>query len=524
MIDYQNPTILALVAGVAIFLVGKFVRYYLRRARAAWILSKYPIVNPEWNASDRERLLNSSQEVILEGLALANGGPFRIEDGSGIKLVLPPKYIDEIKDLPQLSSQNYNVKDFFANYPGFDAFRSSNHKTEVIWTRGLKREMAGVWPLAIPPMAKEISSILDKTYGQTDEWKEIGVYNACISVISRITQLVLLGEDFMNNEEWKRVATSYSVNVFRAAATLHQWNKWLRPIVVWYLPICRQIRAEVKQARAILQPEVVKRVEYRKNERDGAIKDGQRRRRVLDSIDWFVAANPDNKPFDYVGTQISLALAANQTSSNVLAYVLGDLISHPEYLQPLRDELTAVLRDVKAGPGYEFDKATLHRLVLMDSFMKESMRLHPPANITMRRQATEDIRLADGTEIPRDTYLFVAPVPMKDPAVFENPEVFDGYRFLRMREQQTSQNQDGGKYHLVSTSSDLVMWDYGLRVCPGRFLAGAYLKLIFAHLLLKYDFQLLPGQNAFNMGKPQGFMTRPDKEQKLMYRSRKSPI
>lgn len=445
-----------------------------------------------------------------------------MRDGSNTKLVLPPKYIEEIKNVPQFSSESYNAKDFFASYPGFDVFRSSNPENQEIWYRALKKEMAAVWPLAIAPMAKEVSSIIGRTYGKSDEWKEISVYGSCITIISRITQLVLLGEEFMNNDEWQSVATEHSIDVFKAAATMHQWSSWLRPVVHWFLPECRKIRAQVIRARAIIGPEVQRRVDRREAQLKSADTDKKERpRRVLDSVDWFIEANPERKPFDYAGTQMSLAMAANQTSSNALTYYLGDLLSHPEYVEPLREEVIAVLKET----GGKFDKAALHRLVLMDSFMKESMRCHPPAIITMRRHALGDVRLSDGTEIPRDTYCFVAPVPMKDANIFENPDVFDGYRFLRMRQQAQQEGQDrGAKYHLVSTSADCVMFDYGLHACPGRFLAASYLKLIFSHLLLKYDFKLLPGREKFNMGIPQGFMTRPDKEQKIMFRSRECPI
>lgn len=474
--------------------------------------------------------------------AQGNGGPFRLRDGSNTKLVLPPRYIEEIKNIPTFSSQSYNVKDFFANYPGFDVFRTSNPGTEEIWIRAMKKEMPAAVPLATAPMAKETSKIVSKTFEPSDDWKEFNVYKAGITIISRITQLVLLGENFMNNEEWQRVATTHSVDVFKAAAALHQWPAYLRPIVHWFLPECRRIRAQVKEARAILAPEVQRRVRDREmhlrslNGSNGDAGAGStnkdksdeqqprpRRQRVLDAIDWFVAANPDDEPFDYVSTQISLAMAANQTSSNVFAYLMGDLVSHPEYVQPLRDEVVAALR----ATGGVLGRAMFPRLVLMDSFMKESMRRHPPATITMRRHALADVRLADGTEIPRNTYMFVAPVPMTDPKVWPGAEGFDGRRFLRMREEaqkNAGAEKDGGKYHFVSTSADYTGWDYGLRACPGRFLAANYLMLIFSYTLLHYDFKLAPGQKEYNMGTPQGFMHRPDKEQTLMYRSRKCEV
>lgn len=501
----------------------------------------------------------------------AHGGPFRLRDGSNTKLVLPPKYIEEIKNIPSLSSQSFNVKDFFANYPGFDVFRASNPGTVEIWIRAMKKEMPAAVPLATAPMARETSSIVTKTLPPSPtrdgEWREFNVYQASIAIISRVTQLVLLGEDFMNNEAWQRVATAHSVDVFRAAAALHRWPAYLRPVVHWFLPECRRIRAQVREARAILAPEVLRRVREREthhsnsnnSEEEEKDQPRPRRQRVLDAIDWFVAANPDDRPFDHVGAQISLAMAANQTSSNAFAYLLGDLVSHPEYAQPLRDEVIAGLRAINststtststhtmAGSGGSKYRALFPRLALMDSFMKESMRRHPPATITMRRHALADLRLADGVEIPRGTYLFVGPVPMTDPAVWPGAEGFDGRRFLRMREEEAeaqkkkknlkelgAEQQEtlatsgtttgGGKYRFVSTSADFTGWDYGLRACPGRFLASNYMMLIFSYMLLHYDFRLPPGQDAYNMGTPQGFMHRPDKGQTLMYRSRECEV
>ena len=57
-----------------------------------------------------------------------------------------------------------------------------------------------------------------------------------------------------------------------------------------------------------------------------------------------------------------------------MAQAVFDLVAHPEYISPLRDEV----KQVKAFHGNAWTKASIAKLVKMDSFMKESQRFRPP--------------------------------------------------------------------------------------------------------------------------------------------------
>ena len=57
-----------------------------------------------------------------------------------------------------------------------------------------------------------------------------------------------------------------------------------------------------------------------------------------------------------------------------MAQAVFDLVAHPEYISPLRDEV----KHVKAFHGNAWTKASIAKLVKMDSFMKESQRFRPP--------------------------------------------------------------------------------------------------------------------------------------------------
>lgn len=183
--------------------------------------------------------------------------------------------------------------------------------------------------------------------------------------VGRLTALIFLGEKFMNNEEWQRISIMYTVDAFMAAQVLNSFPAVVRPIVHWFLPQCRKIREEVKLARALITPEVDRR---RKELAENA---GKPRRKVLDSVDWFTAA-AKGQEFDYANAELSLAMASIHTTTNTLGFAICDLLENPEYIPLLREEIKQVIEE-----DGKWEKSTLFKMKLMDSVLKESMRLHP---------------------------------------------------------------------------------------------------------------------------------------------------
>jgi cytochrome P450 monooxygenase len=69
-----------------------------------------------------------------------------------------------------------------------------------------------------------------------------------------------------------------------------------------------------------------------------------------------------------------VGLAVTHTSTMALCHALYDLISMPEYLEPLREE---VARTLPHG-WYKGTQAALAEQVRLDSFFRESQRFGPP--------------------------------------------------------------------------------------------------------------------------------------------------
>lgn len=84
---------------------------------------------------------------------------------------------------------------------------------------------------------------------------------------------------------------------------------------------------------------------------------------------------------------------------------------------------------------------------------------------------------------------------MGDPELHQDPDKWDPYRFLRMREQSEMETEA----LLVTTSPNHLAFGHGKHACPGRFFATIEIKIILCHLLLKYEWELSPATDIKSM-------------------------
>jgi cytochrome P450 len=136
----------------------------------------------------------------------------------------------------------------------------------------------------------------------------------------------------------------------------------------------------------------------------------------------------------------------------------------------------------------------------------------------MQRIADADARLSDGTMVRKGDKCAVANTTRLDPAVYDNPEVFDGYRFLRMRNDPKNEN----KARFVATGINSLGFGHRAHACPGRFFAANEIKVALCHLVLKYDMELC--QNASSQMTWYGFALNVNPESSIRLRRRKEEV
>jgi sterol 14-demethylase len=180
-----------------------------------------------------------------------------------------------------------------------------------------------------------------------------------------------------------------------------------------------------------------------------------------------------------VGMFISLMFAGHHTTSVVASWALLDLLMHPQWLQRIVAELDAMYAD-----GREVSYQALREIPLLECALKETLRLHPPLVILMRK-VVADFRYGDWT-VPAGCNVAVSPaVSNRMPEHFPEPDRYLPERYLSER------GEDKQPFAWIPFGA-------GRHRCVGAAFAMMQLKAIFSILLRRYDFELL--QPALSYG------------------------
>ena len=192
-------------------------------------------------------------------------------------------------------------------------------------------------------------------------------------MIARLSALAFLGPKFCRNQDWIDVSVNYTLDVFNAARILNLWLPILRPIVVWFLPETRKLRAHLRKARSIIEPEMAARAQKRKRYVKRGSNSDVGEEKNYDAHEWFrESSEAAGKPLDITLSQICLSIAAIHITSQLLINVMYDLAAYPDHIPALREELSRVLEE---DGGWK--STTPAKLKLMDSIIKESQRMNP---------------------------------------------------------------------------------------------------------------------------------------------------
>ncbi len=200
---------------------------------------------------------------------------------------------------------------------------------------------------------------------------------------------------------------------------------------------------------------------------------------------------------ELTGLIIATMFAGHHTSSGAGAETLLEIARHPEYAAELRAEVDDIYRD-----GDELSHAALREIPLLEKFVDEVLRLHPPLVILMRK-VMEDTEY-NGHLIEAGKTVAVSIYESHiDPEYFPDPHTFDPHR--NEPEQPFAYIPFGGGRHK----------------CAGSAFALLQLKAIFSALLRRYDFELV-GPPADYQDVRQNMTIRPSDPCVLRYRRREN--
>ncbi|KAJ5817497.1 cytochrome P450 [Penicillium robsamsonii] len=323
----------------------------------------------------------------------------------------------------------------------------------------------------VEPMAEEASLSIREVWTDEKEWHTLELQPSLAKIVAKVAGRIFVGEELSRDPTWLNSILSYTGKDVAAVYILKRWPDFVARFVHWFLPSCRNLRRRQQECREILLPFIAKKREQR------AGKGIDTKKIQLDILDFIEESAHLGEAYDTVISVIAFFFATIPTASDLMTKVLFDIVDQPDLIADLRQE---IITQVKS---HGWSRNTIHNLKIMDSAIKETQRLQPVSRILMRRLATEHIKLKDGTVIRKGNIVGVTIHHMWDPELYPNPEKYDPYRFLRMRDTPGQEHMA----HAVATSTEHMGFGHGNAACPGRFFAIATVKVVLCHILLRYD-------------------------------------
>lgn len=216
-------------------------------------------------------------------------------------------------------------------------------------------------------LSQEAAAALEEILTDNEEWHEIDLNMTMLRITSQVSSLIFLGPELCRNPKWLDITVSYTAKATGAARVLRQYPRFMHKIVHWFLKDCQDLRRMVNEARQAVAPILQKRREQKQAQNSASAE-------FNDSLQWYEdLASKRGISYDAATQQIGLSIGAILTSTDLVSQAMMDLSRNPESVEPLRQEIRRVV-----GDG-DFTPTTLHNLKLLDSALKETLRIKPVA-------------------------------------------------------------------------------------------------------------------------------------------------
>ncbi len=167
---------------------------------------------------------------------------------------------------------------------------------------------------------------------------------------------------------------------------------------------------------------------------------------------------------------LTIFIAGHETTANALAFTFYLLAKHPDVKKRMQQEVAQVLN------GAELTYELLNKLEYTTMVIKESMRLYPPAWVTVREAAKDDV--IDGFQIKQLDKVVVSPYAMqRSKKYWHQPDTFDPERF-------NAEN--------IKSIPKFAYFPFGggARLCIGNNFAMMEMQIVMALMCNKFDFTL----------------------------------
>ncbi|MEU2093176.1 cytochrome P450 [Nocardia beijingensis] len=182
---------------------------------------------------------------------------------------------------------------------------------------------------------------------------------------------------------------------------------------------------------------------------------------------------------EITGIFISMMFAGHHTTSGTAAWTIIELLRHPEVLDRVVAELDELYAD-----GSDISFGALRQIPVLESVLKETLRLHPPLIILMR-VARGEFDVCGHRIEPGDHVAATPAISNRIPEDFPDPDAFDPGRYI-----------DPNQADLVNRWT-WIPFGAGRHRCVGAAFALMQLKAIFSLLLRDWEFEMTQPPDSY---------------------------
>ncbi|KAH8649076.1 cytochrome P450, partial [Xylariales sp. PMI_506] len=326
-------------------------------------VAKLPFLGKEFGKTEEQRrkvYLAKAVEVYKQGEKMFKDKAYRLTTQNGMRVVVPNSALDELRQFPESIINHSIVKDNVAEakYTGLRGdFELFNNIIRKDLTRSLTRLNSR--------LVEEVATTVDDEFGPCEEWTTVPLYPKSIRIVATVAASIFVGPELCRNPQYLGTVIRFTGDLFGAVRSLRRWNPWLRPIGQYFVPELKTLATHRENIKKVMMPII--------QERKAAAKRGDEV--PDDMLQWMITKAEERGMADeeLARFELSLAMAANHTTSITLLDVLSELAIRPDVIEELRAEIESVV-DAKDGA---LTANSLFNMKLLDSVMRETQRMNP---------------------------------------------------------------------------------------------------------------------------------------------------
>ena len=374
-----------------------------------------------------------------------------------------------------------------------------NHPLHVkVITNNLNRALS--WTSG--PVMDELSKCFNEDWGFSSEWQEHVVWSDFMKVVARTVNRMFIGCKLCRNQEFLDGVVQYATIFIMQGLALRPLPQFVRNILS--LPVTIPIRLVFNKLYKQLKPIMDQRkADFERKQADPDYEYEE----PNDLLQWLITssyASPDAKDREariIAKRFLAINFAAVHTTtmnSTALVFDLASTDPKDNTIGQIRDQIATVYKECKG----KWDKASLAKLSLLDSAVRETLRLSGGGGAwtpSRKVMAKNGVTLPNGLHLDYGMHLCLPSWGVHHAS--ESDFTYDPFRWARSRTEHGIGGNDADllkERNLQATATGLnyLPFGHGRDACPGRFFAVQEIKLMMVHLLLNYEIKPLEKRPA----------------------------